>query len=152
MNITEGNLYEMNNVLSYRRKLTELEMKIAIKDMQTFIEKIGAKPTGPVVRASFQMTNGVADVELMIPIDRVPTVFGNYDFKPVFRLKNALRLEYNGNYSDYPDAVKQLSDYMLNNKLIPTTVGYTIEKNMSDKSVKKMYYADTYVGISENIL
>ncbi len=152
MNITEGNKLEMDNVLSYRKKLTESEMIVAVNDMLAFIGKIGAKTTGPVVKATYTMSKGVADIEILIPIDRKPLISGDYEYKPVFRLKNALKMEYTGIASEYPAAVHQLTDYMLKKKLTPITVGYSIENNTAKHSENDCLTIETYIGISENIL
>ncbi|MDE6426547.1 MAG: hypothetical protein K2K89_10515 [Ruminococcus sp.] len=152
MNITEGTSLEMDNVLSCRKKLTEYEMKLAVDNMLGFIEKVGAKTVGPVVKATYQLTNGIADTEILIPIDRKPLIHGDYEFKPVFRLKNALKLEYTGKYTEYPTAVKKYTDYILSKKLVPITAGYSIEKKFQDKTGEDLFSITTYVGISENIL
>lgn len=152
MNITEGALLEMDNVLSCRKKLTQSEMKLTVDNMLEFIEKVGAKPVCPIVKATYQLTNGIADTEILIPMDRKPFVHGDYEFKPVFRLKNALKLEYIGKYAGYPTAIKKYTDYILSKKLVPITVGYSIEKKFQDETGEDLFSVTTYVGISENIL
>ena len=153
MNITEGNVLEMNNVLSYRGKVTQQEMSAVMNEMQQIIKNSGAEKNGPAVSATFAVEQPMMDIEVMIPLDRMISVPEKYKMKPVFRLTNAVKIRHTGNPSGLQNSGNEIMKYISERQLMPVTAGYnvTVKEPLNQMDTENMI-VDIYVGVCDNIL
>ena len=154
MNITEHNTLELNNVLSYRGKITPRTMPEVIENMNLFIRSEHAKKKGPVVTATYgmELENGdpVADVEILIPMDKKINSSSEYSYKPIFKLCDAVKLRHCGAPEQLQSSADELMGYIHSNHLQPITTGYNIAVSPSESSSDLI--VDMYVGVSRNVL
>ena len=93
------------------------------------------------------------DVEILIPLDKEISVSAPYMIKPVFRLRNAVKIRHKGNPALMQNTANELMEYIKNKGLMPITAGYnvTVQEPTSPTDVDSLI-VDIYVGVSDNIL
>ena len=125
--------------------------------MQSIIDSNNAHKTLPGVSATFAIdtTSSVPmmEVEIMYPLDKPITVSAPYVFKPVFRLRNAVKIRHTGDPSLMQNTANELMAFIHNNELMPITAGYnvTIQESSIPTDVDSLI-VDMYIGVSDNIL
>ncbi len=155
--IKENVSLEMENVLSYRGKVTQQQMVQITKEMKSIIDLNGAHKTLSGVSATFAVDTvssvPIMDVEIMCPLDKPISVSAPYVFKPVFRLRNAVKIRHTGNPALMQNTVNELMAYIQNKGLMPITASYnvTVQEPSSPANVDGLI-VDMYVGVSDNIL
>lgn len=155
--IIENASLEMENVLSYRGKVTQQQMFQITKEMQYIIDSNNANKTLSGVSATFAIdsTSSVPmmEVEIMYPLDKPITVSAPYVFKPVFRLRNAVKIRHIGNPALMQNTANELMAFIQKNGLMPITAGYnvTIQEPSTPIDVDSLI-VDMYIGVSDNIL
>lgn len=155
--ILENASLEMTNVLSYRGKLTQQQMIQITKEMTELIQSNNAQKTLPGVTATFAIdTSGsepTMDIEIMYPLDRSIPVPSIYTLKPVFRLRNAVRIRHTGNPAMMQNTGNEIMQYIKEKNLMPITAGYnvTVQEPASPTDTDNLI-VDIYIGVSDNIL
>lgn len=155
--IIENVSLEMENVLSYRGKVTQQQMMQITKEMQRIIDSNNAHKTLSGVSATFAVdtTNPVSmmDVEIMCPLDKPIAVSAPYVLKPVFRLRNAVKIRHTGNPALMQNTANELMAYLKDNGLMPITASYnvTVQEPSTPTSFDNLI-VDMYVGVNDNIL
>lgn len=155
--ITENVSLEMTNVLTYRGKVTQQQMTVIAKEMNDIITANKAKKIMSGVSATYEIinsgTDAVMDVEIMYPLDKHINVAAPYKIKPIFRLKNAVKIRHEGNPALLQEAGNKLMNYISNKGLMPITVGYnvTVHEPTSPMDIDNLI-VDIYIGVCDNIL
>lgn len=155
--ITENATLEMTNVLSYRRRSTQRELSQVSRDIEEVLRCSGAKRSGSSVSSTHAVdTSGaepMLDMEILIPIDKEISVSSPFAIKPVFRLRNAVKIRHKGSPALLQNTAKELMDYISDRGLTPITPGYnvTVQEPAAPTDVDNLV-VDIYVGISDNIL
>lgn len=155
--IIENTSLEMENVLSFRGKVTQQQMVQITKEMQNLIESNNAHKTLSGVSTTFAIDtssgNPMMDIEIMYPLDKSINVSAPYVFKPVFRLRNAIKIRHIGNPALMQNTANELMAYIKNKGLMSITAGYnvTVQEPSSPTDMDNLI-VDIYVGVSDNIL
>lgn len=155
--IVENVTLEMTNVLTYRGKVTQQQMMIIAKEMNDIIIENNANRTINSVSATYEIMgkgkDAVMDMEIMLPLDRHIDVHAPYKIKPIFRLKNAVKIRHEGNPALLQESVNKLMQYVYDRGLTPITPGYnvTIQEPKSPEDIESLI-VDLYIGVCENIL
>lgn len=149
--ILEGQTLEINNLISFRGYVTQMEIESIGKEMELLIEQQGACKIGNPITATYGMNGDKVDIEILIPIDKEIASSDKFTYKEKLKIVNAVMAKYTGHPKGLQDACNKLNEYMENKKLVPVTVGYNVTKkvdvvNLEDTEI------DIYVGISLNIL
>lgn len=157
MNILEHQTLEMNNVLSFRAKMTQQELTLKSKEIEKLLADTGAQRNGPTATSTFSVAQGpqgpVMDIEILIPLDREIELPAGYVWKPHFLLTNALMIKHVGNPAGLQSSIMALNTYITEHRLTPITTGYnvTVKEAKTPLEIEEME-VDIYVGISPNIL
>jgi len=149
--IKENQELNVKNVLSYRGKVKQTEVKNIGQDMEAKIQESGAKKEGNPISATYGVDGECLDIEIIIPIDKEIESIGDYVFKKRIHIVNAVVACYKGHPIGLQEACNSLNQYIINNRLQPITVGYNVTKK-ADISNPEDTEIDVYVGISPNIL
>lgn len=161
MGITEHETFEMKNVLSFRAKMTQKEIGVYGKQIETVLQTTESLRVDIPVTATFsveQRNDGeqVMDMEFLIPIDRnldgveLPEGFC---FKEKFYLTNAVKLHHVGHPAKLQESIIELNNFIAEHKLTPITVGYNVTvKEPKTPLEMDLAEVDVYVGISPNKL
>lgn len=157
MNITENCKLEMENVISFRGKVTQQQMPQIVKEMEQIINENSAEKKGYSATATFAVENNgsqpIMDIEVLIPLNKEIQVPSNYQFKPIFRLNNAVKIRHQGDPVMLQNSANELMKYITDHKLTPITTGYnvTVQEPANPNDVDSLI-VDMYVGVSDNIL
>ena len=157
MNITENCKLEMENVISFRGKVTQQQMSQIVKEMEQIISENSAEKKGFSSTATFAIENNgsqpIMDIEILIPLNKEIHVPSDYKFKPIFRLNNAVKIRHQGNPAMLQNSANELMKYISDHQLTPITTGYnvTVQEPTNQNDVDSLI-VDMYVGVSDNIL
>ncbi|MDE5583616.1 MAG: AraC family transcriptional regulator [Ruminococcus sp.] len=155
--ITENVSLEMTNVLTYRGKVTQQQMTVIAKEMNDIITANKANKTISGVSATYEIINpgvdAVMDVEIMYPLDKHINVSSPYKVKPIFRLRNAVKIRHEGRPDLLQNSANKLIQYINEKGLMPITVGYnvTVHEPQSPVEIDSLV-VDLYIGVCDNIL
>lgn len=157
MEIINNVCLEMENVISFRGKVTQQQMQQVVKEMEQIISENSAEKNGFSVTATFAIeSNGsqpIMDIEVLIPLNKEIRVPSDYKFKPIFRLNNAVKIRHKGNPAMLQNSANELMKYIADHKLTPITTGYNVTvQEPTDPNDIDSLIVDMYVGISDNIL
>ena len=149
--IVEGQILELENVISFRGSVTQAEVEVIGKDMEVFVTQAGASRVGNPVTATYGIEADKIDIELLLPIDKQIESSHKYIYKERIRIVNAVVAKYIGNPKGLQEACNELNQYIVDHKLVPVTVGYNVTKRVDAVNLENTE-VDIYVGISPNIL
>lgn len=157
MEITQNQTLEMQNLLSYRGRMTQQEFTEKAQQIERILQEHGAQKAAPVVTTTFSIEQGamgpIMDAEILVPLNKEIPVPSGYVWKPQFLLTNAVKLHHVGNPAMLQNSVNELNAYITQHRLVPITSGY----NVTVKEAKTPLELDTmeidvYVGVSPNVL
>lgn len=151
LEIKENQELNVTNLLSYRGKLKQTELENIGKEMESYIQSVGAKRVGNPITATYELEGDEIDIELLMPIDKSIESMDKFDFKNQIKIVNAVVASYIGHPMGLQDACNQLNQYIMERRLQPITVGYNVTKK-TDMLNPENTEIDVYVGISPNIL
>ena len=157
MQITTNQTYEMKNVISYRAKMTQVQINQIMKQLSDFISENDLTKSGCFTTSTFAVENinnqPVMDIELLCPVDREITLPSGFTFKSTFRLNNAVKIVHTGNPALMQSTVNELTEFLKSNHLTPVTSIYnvTVVEPKSQQEIDSMV-VDMYIGVSQNIL
>lgn len=151
LKIKEKQELNVANVLSYKGKVKQAELENVGKEMESYIQKVGAKRVGNPITATYDVEGDTVDIELLMPIDKSIDSTDEFVFKNQIKIVNAVVAEYKGHPIGLQEACNQLNQYIMEHKLQPITVGYNVTKK-TDMLNPENTEIDVYVGINPNIL
>ena len=151
LEIKENQELNVANVLSYKGKVKQAELENVGKEMESYIQNVGAKRVGNPIVATYAIEGATVDVELLMPIDMIINSKDKFVFKNQIKIVNAVVAAYKGHPIGLQDTCNQLNQYIMEHKLQPVTVGYNVTKK-TDMLNPENTEIDVYVGISPNIL
>lgn len=153
MEITENNVLEMHNVLSYRGKMTQAQVNTKMQEIQVLIENSGVEKAGSITTTTFSVEPvenvPMFDVEILVPLSATVPLSDGYAWKPYFYLGNAVKLHYEGKPDLLQDGYSKLQSYFTQNQLTPITSAY----NMTIKAMSTpndFIEVDVYIGVKGN--
>ncbi|MBQ4523700.1 MAG: AraC family transcriptional regulator [Lachnospiraceae bacterium] len=151
LEIKENQELNVVNVLSYRGKVRQAELENVGKEMESYIQNVGAKRVGNPTTATYAVEGDTIDIELLMPIDKSIDSTDKFVYKKQIKIVNAVVACYKGHPMGLQEACNQLNQYIMERKLQPITVGYNVTKK-TDMLSPEDTEIDVYVGISPNIL
>ena len=137
----EHQMLSYDYVLSYQTKVDDKMVPNMLSSIKANISVIDLKICGNIIITKHDETT-----EFLIPVDRKFEGNQHYVFKPGFKLVNAVRQRYYGNFDEIDTGLKELNSYISEQSLTPITSPYIMEID-SDNGVY-----DIFIGISENVL
>jgi len=98
MEITTNANYKAANIMRFRGKVTNQELKAAIERLSDHIELNGAKKTGELITAThvLYLESGVSDIEVFVPVDRVIASSDEFEYKSSLNFLNCVTAKYKG--------------------------------------------------------
>ena len=151
LEIKENQELNVANVLSYKGKVKQAELENVGKEMESYIQNVGAKRVGNPIVATYAIEGATVDIELLMPIDKSIDSTDKFVFKNQIKIVNAVVACYKGHPMGLQEACNQVNQYIVEHKLQPITVGYNVTKK-TDMLSPENTEIDVYVGISPNVL
>jgi len=155
--IQQNKQLRMENVLSLRKKVTQIQMQQEMTRIGEILTKEGIKKNGNVVTATFSVeTQGgqqLMDIEILVPLDRKIELPNEYNFKPIFNLVNAISIRHEGNPATFQATINQLNEYISENSLQVITATYSemVKEATGQENINDMII-DIYVGVNPSIV
>lgn len=149
--IRQGETLEMENLMSFRGKVRQQELEKIGNDLELQVKTSGAERIGYPISVTYGMEGELIDVEVLLPINKRIPSSGKYVFKEKLLITNALMVKHVGNPAGLQAVCNELNSYIMENKLVPITVGYNVTRKV-DMLNPNNTEIDVYVGISPNIL
>ena len=157
MNIIKGKELKLENVLSLRKKMTQMEIQNEMINIGKHLEENGVKKNGPIVTAthSIEQINNemLLDMEILVPMDKKLELSGKYKLKEIFHLTNAVYKRHEGNPNNLQITYNEMMEYITQNNLQQITAGYNVSivDLKPGESLDKMIM-DVYIGVNPSIL
>jgi effector-binding domain-containing protein len=155
--IRESQELHMENVLSFRGKVTQSQMQEEMVKIGELLQELKVQKDGPIATATYAVEQSnvgqVMDIEILVPLDRVVNLPQPYIVKPIIKLVNALYIRHRGNPSKLQDTINRLNAYILENKrqVITATYNVTVKDAMRQEELEQMII-DVYVGCNPCIV
>ncbi|ADZ81842.1 hypothetical protein [Cellulosilyticum lentocellum] len=155
MEIKENQELIMENVLSFRGKVTQQQMQDEMMKIGEVIQRIGVQKNGPLTTATFSVEEGslgqVMDVEILVPLNKRVELPASYTFKPMIKVVHALRARHIGNPAMLPNTINALNDYIVKNnvQVITATYNVIVKDAIREDDVNDMI-VDIYLGCNSN--
>lgn len=155
--ITENVTLEMENVLSFRGKVTQQQINEIAKEIERMIRENAAQKNGASVSVTFAVDRSgsepLIDIEFLTPLNKRFDVRRPYQFKPKFRLKNAVKIRHAGSPATLQNAANELMRYISEHGFTPVTAGYNVTvREPKDAADINNMIVDIYIGVNDNIL
>ncbi len=155
MEILTNQTLAMDNVLSFRGRVTQQDLAMKVNEMEDFIKASGTQKTGPSVTTTFSILPGttppVMDVEILMPLSEEVTPKEGFTLKKQFCLSNALKLEYKGNPMGIQKSIMDLNLYISSHNMVPvTSLYYVAVKEARTATDADSMEVHIYLGVSEN--
>lgn len=157
MNIETGKELIFENVLSLRKKMTQMQIQEEMLKIQEFLKQHNLAKNGPVTTATYAIDqnggNPILDMEILIPLDKEFEASGDYVFKKLFHLVNAVCIHHEGNPAQLQNTYNELNSYIMQNNMSPITAGYnvTVSEPKPGESLDD-FKVDVYIGINPSVL
>jgi len=88
-------------------------------------------------------------VEVLVPVDREFESTGQYVYKPMFKLVNAVSYRFYGKSTDFSEVEVKLNDYIKARRLNAASGFYYV---VQDTESDNLQCWETYVAVNENIV
>lgn len=152
---TAQELY-LNNLLSFRKTLTQNEVQKEMNNIDSFIKEKGLTIVGPKISTTYSVTQAMIptmDIEILIPVDKEFDETDMYKLKKEFKLTNCLKVKHCGNPQGIQQNILLMQQYIKEKALIPISSLYTVNINeIKTQDELDKYEADIYLSISSNII
>lgn len=154
MEFLEGQIYMAKNLLSYRTRVVSSDLDDLLQYVKNNLDSLELKITGKVIlnisEKIKEKDKQIYGVELLIPVDREFESTGQYVYKPIFKLVNAISFRFYGDCSKFAETESRLLAYVKSHDMNAVSgVYHVLQSNGSHNSPK---YWDTYIAINENII
>jgi len=141
MQVTEHQYLHYQNVLVYETEVDPDTVLTIVKGIPDSLSVLGLQLEGKII-----ITYHGNYVEFLIPVGTSFSSNQHYQYKPEFKLVNAVRTRHYGSFMNIENKVEKLNTYIAEQSLLPITQPYYIVQNIENE----IY--DIYIGISENVL
>lgn len=141
MQVIEHQYLHYQNVLACKVQLDSGCVTDFLMKLSDNLSVLNLKQTG---KAIFTVVDSF--VEFNIPVDTVFQDNSHFQYKPEFKLVNAVRARHYGSFDDIEKRVMELNQYIENASLNSVTQPYFIARDVANG----VY--DILIGIDENVL
>lgn len=143
---------ELDNLLSFRGKVSNEQLQQVNQEMEQLIKSVEAKKNGYPITATYGVEETILDIEILIPVNkRIECNNTQFVFKDKLKIVNAVKSVHKGNPATLQDTCNELNQYMMAHQMVPITVGYNVTKKVDMLDINQSEI-EVYVGISPNIL
>lgn len=98
--IKENQQLILENVLSFRDKMTQQQMQKEMVKIGQLLKRLDVRKNGPIVTATYSVeqigNEQVMDIEILISLDRKVELPKEYTLKPIIKIVNALYIRHEG--------------------------------------------------------
>lgn len=154
--IETGKTLRLENVISMRRKVTQLGIHSALVQLTEFMKEKDIQRTGPMLSTTFDIEEVdeelILDMEFLVPVNREVAVPVDYQFKPLFHLVNAVYKQHVGNPETLQNTYDELVNFMQENNLQQITSGYNVTVNEDELELGGFPIIDVFIGVNPSTI
>lgn len=157
MGVKENQELLLQNVLSFRGKVTQRQMQEEMMKIGQVLQNLGAQKNGPITTATYTVEQAgneqLMDIEILVPLDRQVNLPNEYNLKPIIKIVNALSIRHEGHPGKLQETIDELNEYIIEHakQVITPTYNVTVKDVERQEDLDQMII-DIYVGINSNIL
>ena len=141
------------NLITFRKKVRATELQGHMERLHTYADTCGAKRLGGGVSATYEVDGDEMDIEMYLPIDKDIPSNNEFVYKPLLHLENCVKTYYKGHPHGLQDSMQKLNNYILVNKLVPISVGFTVTvTEITDPKNFELFEVFIYVSVSPNVV
>ena len=141
MQVIEHQYLHYKNVLVYETEVDPETISSIVNGIPDSLSVLGLQLNGKVI-----MTYTSNSLKFIIPVNESFSSNQHYQYKPEYKLVNAVRVRHYGSFLNIGDKVEELYAYIAEHSLQSITQPYFIVQDMQNGIF------DVYIGISENVL
>jgi len=141
MQVIEHQYLHYKNVLVYETEVDPETISSIVKGIPDSLSVLGLQLNGKII-----LTYKGNCMEFIIPVNESFSSNQHYQYKPEFKLVNAVRARHYGSFLNIGDKVEELYTYIAEHLLQSITQPYFIVRDIHNGIF------DVYIGISENVL
>lgn len=151
MEILEGQELKLENLMSFRGVVNQVDIEKIGKEMEASINIAGAKSVGYPITAIYGVEEYKVDIEIILPIDKKIESIDRFTFKQMVKVVNAVVVKHKGSPTELHNTCNMLNQFIVEKNLLPITVGYNVTKRIDLIDIQNSEI-EVYVGINPNIL
>lgn len=157
MAVKENQELILENVLSFRGKVTQKEMQEEMIKIGQVLQSLGVQKNGPITTATYAVeqvgSEQLMDIEILIPLDKKVDLPKEYTLKPIIKIVNALSIRHEGNPGRLQETMNRLNEYIIEHKkqVITATYNVTVKDAMNLEELNEMII-DVYIGCNPCIM
>ncbi len=155
MTIKTGQELHLKNLLSIRKRMTQMEIPIELQKVKIFLEKndVNVKDILSTTFSAQPDESGIMkmDTEILVVLDKEIENIEPFSLKEEIHIVNALCLEHEGASSDIPSLYNEINTYLLQHALQAITTAYTLSVDAFTSTPEKVK-VKIFVGLNPNII
>lgn len=130
MNIESGKTVTFKNLITFRSMMTQQQIQEKLIELVLLLQQKGIKKTGPMIYANHDTyPNGLIDMEILIPIDRVIPSEKGFTFVEELLIENALYKRSFGFNDKLIESYRILDDHINENDIEVYSPTYQLSVN-----------------------
>ncbi|MCM1525046.1 MAG: hypothetical protein NC120_11375 [Ruminococcus sp.] len=155
MDYLEQQYIEVRNVLSYRARVDVNRLKDILRFAEKNVDALGFTVTEnllfTVTETFCEKNKCIADIEILIPVNKAFESSEQYIYKPVFKLVNAVSVRHYGLYSEIGSVRSSLEQFLLKKSLKPvSSIYYKVIRNSEEQPCDSVL--DAFISVNANQL
>ncbi|PWJ11797.1 hypothetical protein [Ruminococcus flavefaciens] len=150
MQILKNQMLSRNNLVICRKNVENADIFKFIRYASDNIHALDLEVNDNIIFTRHSLENQQI-TEMMIPVRGEISHFGGFEYKPCFKLINAVTIRHEGGIGKIGSTEKKLTDYISECHLEPVTAPYYVVVRGDEKSAEDCII-DIYIGINYNIL
>jgi len=155
MKFLEKQIYMVEHLLSYRTRVDSKDLNDMLQYSQHSLGIFGLTLSGDIILNISELITAeerqIYGVEILFPVDKAFKSQGQYIYKPMFKLVNAVSTRFYSSYTRLPEVKEKFYSFMKEHSMQPITdIYYVIRQNINDPSSEKVF--DAYIAVNSNIV
>lgn len=136
MQIIEHQNIQLNNLISYHTKVNQSDILKLTQYISDNLHVLDLKKNDNIIFAEKKLSNDeTVDVEILIPVKGIVKKCNEFDYKPIFKLNNAVIIRHEGNWNELQNTENLLHDFIKkNNFKVITSTYYMVVRNGNSNS------------------
>lgn len=153
MQIIEHQDIHLSNLISYSKQIKHSDILKLIRYISDNLHTLDLNQSDRILftENGQNKEDDIVNAEILIPVTGTVVKCNEFQYKPIFRLVNAISIRHEGSLTQLSETENILEDFIRNKKYEPITPPYyVIIRNDGDSSVNCII--DIYIGINYNLL
>ncbi|MDO5018154.1 MAG: hypothetical protein Q4E02_02525 [Lagierella massiliensis] len=147
--IYKNKSFSIKNAISYRKKLTQIELNSKSNEIENYIKDMGAEIVDCTISVTYAIEESgdekLIDTEFIIPVSKKIELIDDMQWVDEFNIENALMTNYKGPMMGLNQSFIELTDYIKSNNIVPKSPFLIVTKR--DNNVQLGVYVDVDIYV-----